>query len=248
VAEQQLDPESARETARKAKQKKRRASIRHARRKLGAVTLPIVAPVLMRTLSKSWKLEELHRERFNLGFDHPGRLITLWHGRMLLGMSKHKGKSHRVLVSPSDDGSLVVPLLERFGYSVIRGSSNKRPERALREMLRSLREGGTIVITPDGPRGPRHQVNAGPAWMASVTGFPILIVGSACDRAWHLKSWDKFTIPRPRARVVLAYAEPLFVERGADEKTLQAASDELQRRLVAAEVEAFEHLGVERDW
>lgn len=235
------DPRAARRRA-------RRARIRHARRKLGAVTLPVLAPGILGSLSRSWRLEELDREHFDAGQAAPGRLITLWHGRMVMGMPRHRGVGHRVLVSPSDDGSLVVPLLRRFGYGVIRGSSNKRPERALREMLRSLKEGGSIVITPDGPRGPRHHVNPGPAWMASVTGFPILTVGAACDRAWRLKSWDAFTIPKARARVVLSYGEPLYVERGADDAALRAASDELGRRLMAAEVRAFEALGVARDW
>ena len=242
------DPHSAREAERGARRKRRRSRIRHARRKLGALTLPVLAPGTLGFLAKTWKLEELHRDRFETGFDYPGRLITLWHGRMLVGMPRHRGVGYRVLVSPSDDGSLVVPLLERFGYSVIRGSSNKRPERALREMLRSLKQGGTIVVTPDGPRGPRHHVNPGPAWMARATGFPILTVGSACDRAWRLKSWDRFTIPKPRARIVLAYGEPLFVDRQADETALQEASEEMQRRLMAAESEAFGHLGVEQDW
>jgi len=222
--------------------------LRHARRKLGAVALPIIAPGLLRALARSWQLEELHREHFDAGLAHDGRLIALWHGRMLLGMPRHRGVGHRVLVSPSDDGSLVVPLLQRFGYGVIRGSSNKSPERALREMLRSLKEGGSIVLTPDGPRGPRHRVNPGPAWMASVTGFPVLTVGAACDRAWRLRSWDAFTIPKPRARVVLSYGEPLFVPRGVDDEALAAASTEIGRRLLAAEEEAFAHLDVERDW
>lgn len=242
------EPVSEAEAAREARRKKRRSRVRHARRKLGAVTLPVLAPGLLGSLARSWRLEELHRERFDVGFESSGRLITLWHGRMLMGMTKHRGVGHRVLVSPSDDGSLVVPLLRRFGYGVIRGSSNKRPERALREMLRGLKEGGSIVITPDGPRGPHHHVNPGPAWMASVTGFPILIVGAACNRAWRLNSWDHFTIPKPRARVVLSYGEPLWVPRGADDAALREASDVLQQRLIAAEEAAFRHLRVEQDW
>ena len=241
-------PELERDPAREARRKKRRARVRHARRKLGAVTLPVLAPGLLGGLSRSWQLTELHREHFDAGLDAPGRLITLWHGRMVMGMPKHRGVGHRVLVSPSDDGSLVVPLLRRFGYGVIRGSSNKSPERALREMLRSLKEGGSIVITPDGPRGPLHHVNPGPAWMASVTGYPLLTVGAACDRAWRLRSWDRFTIPKPRARVVLAYGEPLYVPRGADDAALAEASETIRRRLLLGREEAFASLGVERDW
>jgi lysophospholipid acyltransferase (LPLAT)-like uncharacterized protein len=158
----------------------------------------------------------------------------------------HSGLS--VLVSPSEDGRLVLPMLVKFGYSWVLGSSNKNPARAVREMLERLQAGGRIVITPDGPRGPHHSVNLGPAWMARETGFPILPVGIACDPAWHLKSWDAFTIPKWGARVVVHYARPIEVSSQADDAELESATQEMRRRMLAAEEQAFAKLGVPRDW
>jgi hypothetical protein len=173
-----------------------------------------------------------------------GFLLALWHGRMLVPFQHHRGRDMCVLVSPSDDGSLVTGMLARCGHRVVRGSTNQASARALRALRAELERGGAIVITPDGPRGPRHTLNPGLAWLARATERPVLPCGFVCDRAWHLRSWDRFTIPKPGARLALVYGEPLAVGRDAD---LDAATAEIARRMHAAEAAGFAHLGVEAD-
>ncbi len=226
----------------------RRRRMRIARRKLGAAVLPHVAPGFLRALSGSWKVEVLGSAHRDLAFGGPGMVATLWHGRMLVPLPAHRDQDVCVLVSPSDDGSLITTLLERFGYRTVRGSTNKNPARAIRELLANLHGGGRIVITPDGPRGPRHSVNPGPAWIARETGHPILPVGCVCDRAWYSRSWDRFTIPKFGARVALVYGEPLHVEPGASDEALEQVTGEMRARMLAAEELGFRHLGREPDW
>ncbi len=226
----------------------RRRRMRILRRKVGGALLPHLAPGIVRALSRSWKVERLGVEHFDAAMRAPGMLATLWHGRMLCPLATHRRQELCVLVSPSDDGSLISALLQSFGYSSIRGSTNKNPARAIREMLDSLKGGGRIVITPDGPRGPRHAMNPGPAWMAKSTGFPILPLGCVSDRAWHLKSWDRFTIPKFGARVAIVYGEPLSVAADAGAEELERTGAELRRRMIALEERGFAHLGREPDW
>jgi lysophospholipid acyltransferase (LPLAT)-like uncharacterized protein len=222
--------------------------MRQVRRKLASVVLPVVGPRVLKTLSRSWKIEIVGRENWDAAYARPGMFATLWHGRMVLGMPAGAGAGLSVLVSPSGDGQLVIPMLARFGYSWVLGSSNKNPARAVREMLERTKGGGRIVITPDGPRGPRHGTNPGAAWMARETGYPILPVGCATDRAWRLKSWDAFTIPKRGARVLVSYAEPLEVAPDADDAELARVTAEMKRRMIEAEERAFAQLGVARDW
>ncbi len=229
--------------------RKRRGRLwKRTRRGIGNALLPIFAPTLLSRLSASWRLEEIGAEHWDEGMRRPGRLVTLWHGRMLVPIPRHRDSGHKVLVSPSDDGSIACRMLGYFGYKTIRGSSSKRPAKALREMLNELQKGGTIGITPDGPRGPRHTVNPGAAWMARATGYPILTVGCATDSAWHLNSWDEFTIPKPRARVVLVYGKPIYVESDAPDSAIAEATEEMGQRLLEAERVGFAHLGLEPDW
>jgi lysophospholipid acyltransferase (LPLAT)-like uncharacterized protein len=221
---------------------------KRALRLLGRLTLPWLAPPTLRWLVGSCRVERIDEQHFTDVPDDQGVLLALWHGRMILGMSGHRGDGHTVLVSPSDDGSLVVKVLPSFGYGVIRGSSSRGQFRALRDMLRELRASRAVAITPDGPRGPRHSMNEGLAWLSSVTGFPVIPCGFVADDAWHLRSWDALTIPKPRARVALVYGAPLHVARGAGDDELAAATDEIQRRMLEAERRGFEHLGREPDW
>ena len=224
-----------------------RPRMRMARRALGAMALRACGPSAVGALSRSWKLERLDTEHHDAVLASPAAIFALWHGRLLLPLVAHAEQTFTILVSPSDDGSLVAGLLEHFGQRVVRGSSNKTPARALRTLRRELDAGRRIVLTPDGPRGPRHQVNSGAAWLAARTGAPILSLGLGCDRAWQLSSWDRFTIPKPGARVVVAYGEPLFVERGATPADLDAASEDLRQRLSEAEARAAAHLTATSD-
>ena len=220
-----------------------RRRYRIARRTVGAWALRGLGPGAVARLASSWQTEVLGQPP---GED--GALICLWHGRMLCGLEHYRGRGWSVLVSPSDDGDLSEHLLERAGYSVVRGSASRGGARALRELLARLKAGEKVILTPDGPRGPRHSTNPGVAWLARATGFPIHPVGIACDRAWRLSSWDAFTIPKPRARVAFAWAQALRVPRSAEPVELAAVSDELKQRLLGAERAAFEHLNTELDW
>lgn len=224
-----------------------RKRYRIARRNLGGAILGRLAPTILSRLSRSWSVDVLGAEHLASVEQEPGRLLALWHGRMLLGVTHHAGRSYTILVSPSDDGSLVARLLERFDYRVIRGSTNQRNVPSLHAMVGELRTGGTVVITPDGPRGPRHGMNPGLAWMSRVTGFPILPVGFACDRAWRFSSWDRFTIPKRRARVAIVYGEPVRVSTEASEAEQEAATACVRDRLLEAERLGFAHLGVASD-
>jgi lysophospholipid acyltransferase (LPLAT)-like uncharacterized protein len=222
-----------------------RRRYRMARRTVGGWALRRLGPTAMRRLARTWRTEELGREhREALGPD-AGFLICLWHGRMLMGMDFFGRRDWRVLVSTSDDGDLSESMLRRFGYGVIRGSASRGGPRALREMLTALRAGEKVILTPDGPRGPAHSMNPGVAWLARATGHPILPIGLACDRAWRLHSWDRFTIPKPNARVVFSWGEPVVVARDAGERELEHATALVREGLHAAEGRSFERLGLE---
>ena len=101
-------------------------------------------------------------------------------------------------------------------------------------MLRVLDGGAVLFITPDGPRGPMHSMNPGLAWMARATGRAVIPSAFVCDRAWPANSWDNFTLPKPFARILLIYGEPLSVPRGADEAAQEEATAEVPHEAFAA--------------
>jgi lysophospholipid acyltransferase (LPLAT)-like uncharacterized protein len=226
-----------------------RRTWRRVRRRAALRLVTSVGPTLLGWLARTWRLQVLGTEHLeSVSGGGRGHFMTLWHGRMVLGLPHHGGRDWHVLVSPSGDGDISESLLESFGYQVIRGSSSRGGARALREMLTVLGRGGVLIITPDGPRGPRHSMNPGLAWMARATGYPIVPVGFGCDRAWRARSWDRFTIPKPRSRVAMVYGKPVRVAREASAAELEAATEEIRRNLIEAEERGFAALDVERDW
>ena len=220
-----------------------RRRLRILRRTIGGALLRALGPVLVRALSRSWRTEVHGSDPGSLG---GGALISLWHGSMLLCMERYGDRGWNVLVSPSDDGDLSEGLLHSFGYRVIRGSASRGGARALREMLVHLGRGECVILTPDGPRGPRHSMNPGVAWMARATGHPIVPLGLACDRAWHFKSWDRFTLPKPFARVACVWGEPLQVPRAATPEDLTVLTEQIGDAMLDLEARAHAHLGVEQ--
>lgn len=222
---------------------------RRFRRRVGGVLVDSMAPLLLRLLTWTWRIERTGDAGLELQASERPWILTLWHGRMLatMCMKGHCRRNIAVLVSPSDDGGLAKRALTKMRYQIVRGSLSRRGARAMREMVAVVQGGGQLVITPDGPRGPRHSMNSGPAWLARTTGVPIVAVTIACSRAWRLRSWDRMTIPKPFARVVVHYGQPVQVAADTDDGELEGIAQTLREQMIADELAAFARLQVAPD-
>jgi lysophospholipid acyltransferase (LPLAT)-like uncharacterized protein len=111
---------------------------------------------------------------------------------------KYRKTPHaKVLISPHFDGMLISKTIKYFGLDTIAGSSHKNASRTLIEAIRTIKEGYDIGITPDGPKGPRHEVANGMVVMAQKTKAKVVLVEIKPSKYWQLNSWDKFVIPKP---------------------------------------------------
>jgi len=229
---------------------KKRSRFRGLRRRVGKAFIESLAPMLLRLFAMTWRVErtgEAGQERF--AGDLPW-IALLWHGRMLAMMpvKGHFARNISVLVSPSDDGGLAKIALRKFRYEVVRGSLSRRGATAMREMLSLLQDGKQLVLTPDGPRGPRHSINSGAAWLARATGIPIIPISVGVDRAWRFRSWDRMCIPKPFAKLSVHHGDPIFIERDATDEALEARSEQIRTEMIAGEEAAFGRLNVPSDF
>jgi lysophospholipid acyltransferase (LPLAT)-like uncharacterized protein len=143
----------------------------------------------------------------------------------------------RVLTSRSYDGEYIARIIERLGFRAVRGSSSRGAVPSLRELQRELEQGEFVAFTIDGPRGPRYVAKPGPIHLARVTGAPVFCFYVAVERAWILKSWDAFMIPKPFSRVHCYVRSPISVAANADHDQslarMQAELEEAQSRAEA---------------
>ncbi len=153
-------------------------------------------------------------------------LYTLWHGRMFLSIQAHRHQGVVTMASRSKDGEIIALWLERNGYRVARGSSSRAGGTALRLLVREVRGGRHAALTVDGPRGPAGQVQPGVVALARLTGAWILPVSSSSARPKFLASWDRYLLPLPFSRNVVAYGEPFPIgpELSDEEATSRIAA------------------------
>jgi len=128
-------------------------------------------------------------------------IFACWHGELLMlpYLYKYYRKTPhaKVLISPHFDGELISKTIKYFGLGTLAGSSHKNSARVLIQAIKTLKTGYDIGITPDGPKGPRHEVADGIIVMAQKAKATIVLVEIKPTKFWQLNSWDKFVIPKP---------------------------------------------------
>lgn len=155
-------------------------------------------------------------------------ILAFWHGQLFYFAYHYRDRAYPVMMSRSADGEIIARITGSLGFLPVRGSSSRGGTAAFREVLGYLKEGRHTGITPDGPRGPRHQVQPGVIDLARASGSPILPGGFAARRRVVFRSWDRFVLPLPFSRVAVVYGEPLRVGPGDDP---EAAREALRERL-----------------
>lgn len=194
-----------------------------------------------------WRFEEAETARTALA-EAEGGMIWLWHGKLGLagaGRNLLHQRPMRIMASLSPDGALAALIAARLGYPPIRGSASRRPgqlgkggTQAFVEAKGFIDAGGGVIITPDGPRGPREVLSAGPIMLAKRAGTRVYFAGLAAKPAIALGSWDRFRLPLPFARGVATFDGPFRVppqNSRADDEALRA---DWQARLDAVQARA----------
>ena len=168
--------------------------------------------VVLRLLARTWRLHVINAESHERLRGSQPVIFTFWHGKMLPLLWRHRERDTAILISEHGDGEIIARIAHSLGYRSVRGSSSRGGERALLGTVRELEEGRDVAFTPDGPRGPLESFAPGALIVAQRSGAPLVLISVDAARAWRLKSWDRFLIPKPFARVRIAYEDPLYVD------------------------------------
>lgn len=177
---------------------------------------------LLRLWGGTWKVEwDVHsqtEERLRRG---DGVIYAFWHEHLLSLAYTHRFQNAVVMVSESEDGEYISQVLHQLGYGTARGSSSRSGLRALLTLARIGARGFDVAITPDGPRGPRRQLQPGLLLLAQRSGLPIVLLAVGARRRRRLGSWDRMILAHPFSQLRIWESEPIFLDPDLSMKELE---------------------------
>lgn len=197
------------------------------KRKLLLATLPFVGYLFTRLLYLTCK------KRFHTPQDviKSPLIVAFWHEHILFNPFLYKkimnNTNMSLMISDHFDGNMIAKMASYFGFDFIRGSSTRGGIKALKLSFKLLDSGGSIAITPDGPRGPRHFVADGIVHISQKKDIDIICFSYNASSAWILDSWDKFVIPKPFSTIDFYASSPLSLKGLTVDESKQKIKDKL---------------------
>lgn len=171
-------------------------------------------------------------------------VYCFWHNKQfapVMYMGKLGNAKQVGLVSPSKDGEILAAWLKQMKYHVVRGSSSQRSISSLVKIIAMTKQGFSIGIAADGPRGPLYKAKSGAGFIAYKSGLPILPMGAAYSKKFIFdKAWDKFQFPLPFSKIVFYFGDPLFVKA---KEEVGVVDEKINQSINLAERKAAEILG-----
>lgn len=162
---------------------------------------------------------------------HVPAVYCFWHRCVFPATWFYRNRDIAVMTSESYDGEYIARIIEHFGFRAVRGSSSRGAVRALLGMHTEIEQGRVAAFTIDGPRGPIYVAKPGPVLLARNTQVPLVVFHIAIEKAWVLKSWDKFMVPKPFTRAVLVTSKFMQVPKDADSAAHERLHAEMQAAL-----------------
>ena len=162
--------------------------------------LPPIGAAVIRGLGRSMRMDSQGHEQVDALY-REGRhvILAFWHSQQLMIPTGYRGPGANVLISQHQDGEIIARIISRFGHRAVRGSSTRGGALALRELIRLGRSGADLVVTPDGPKGPRQVAKLGVVQLAKATGLPIVPLAFSCSKKNSLRvgtgSWSRIHGP-----------------------------------------------------
>jgi hypothetical protein len=165
-------------------------------------------------------------------------IYALWHEGLLFLAALRSVADVTALISRHADGELLAQVSRWFGLRTVRGSSGRGGMDAVEELLQAGKP-SHLLVTPDGPLGPRRHVKRGLIYLASWTGLPIVPLGVGFRRAWRFNSWDRMALPKPWSTITCVVGPvirvPSAINKGDSDQYRQLVEQSMAIATSAAE-------------
>ena len=208
--------------------------------------LPRVVGALLWLVSRTWRFEVIAEEGVTPLIEGQGagaRIFCFWHQCVLPCTVYFRSTGATILISRSFDGELITRILELFGFHAVRGSSSRGAREGLLGLKHVIESGAPAIFTADGPRGPIYRTKMGPIKLAQMTGASIGAFHLEPERAWTMRSWDHFLIPKPFTRIVVSWAPWTHVPTDLPAEEFESKREELNAAIERARLRALDRFG-----
>jgi lysophospholipid acyltransferase (LPLAT)-like uncharacterized protein len=206
--------------------------------------VPKLTALLLALVGSTLRFEVIAEEGVTPATPPARGIFCFWHRCTLPAGWYFRKFRCSILISRSFDGELIARTLGLLGYGSVRGSSSRGGAAGLMAMRDVLTRGEPVVFTADGPRGPIYKTKLGPVKLAAMSGEAMGCFYLLPERAWVMRSWDRFLVPLPFSRVVVSWARAVSAPAAdADAATLEIKRVELNDALERARLRAEKHLG-----
>ena len=205
---------------------------------------PRIVWALLRVVSLTWRFEVIAEEGATpllLGLGAGAEIFCFWH-QCVLPCTIYFRRTHgTILISRSFDGELITRILEMFGFHAVRGSSSRGAREGILGLKQVIESGKPAIFTADGPRGPIYQTKMGPIKLAQMTGARIGSFHLEPERAWVMRSWDHFLVPKPFTRIVVSWAQWTYVPTDLPAEEFESKRADLNAAIERARLNAYAH-------
>ncbi|MGD0939761.1 MAG: lysophospholipid acyltransferase family protein [Terracidiphilus sp.] len=206
--------------------------------------VPRLVWALFSIIGRTWRFEVIAEEGVTpvlLGEKSPPEIFCFWHQCVLPCTVYFRYSQAVILISKSFDGELITRILRLFGFDAVRGSSSRGAREGLLGLAHVIDTGRTAIFTADGPRGPIYQTKMGPIKLGQMTGAPIGVFHLEPERAWVMRSWDRFLVPWPFTRICVSWARATFVPADLAPTQFEPMREQLNAALERARKRALDH-------
>jgi len=214
------------------------------RQRLTLAIVPRLVGILLSIVGRTWRFEIVAEEGavpLPGGEGAGAEIFCFWHQCVLPCTFYYRRTGASIIVSQSFDGELIARTLELFGFKTVRGSSSRGAREALVGLKSVIESGQPACFTADGPRGPIYRTKMGPVKLAQTTGARIGAFHLQPQRAWTMRSWDHFLVPKPFTRVAVAWSRWIYVPTDLPDDALESKRQELNDAIERARLLALRH-------
>ena len=171
-------------------------------------------------------------------------VLLVWHGRIFPVPYLFRFRGSMPLISPSQDGEVLVQIISRWGFKVMRGSSSHPIKDAWNAMISELRQGGEVIIVPDGPKGPDRRLKLGGVKLAQETGAYLVPFSFSASRPKVFNTWDSFMVFKPFSKVLALYGRPFQVYPDLKGEELELERKRIETLMNELDAEADAHFNL----